>query len=127
MLPVDLTDDCTHRAVYLDIFRHLGPAFGSNLKERPRAPPLWLGVEKVAKGVDAIGDALRIVEAINPEDQTPAPETVAQPCRQARSHGIARGLRIGRGIDTDGKRANAHIAAFEFEGFAGRSCDAVPD
>src|SRR5271154_2371898 len=127
MLPVDLTDDCTHRAVYLDIFRPLGPAFGSNLKERHLAPPLRLGVEKAAKGVDAIGDALRIVEAINPEDQTPTPETVAQPCRQVRCHGLARDPRIGRGIDADGKRANAHIAAAEFEGFAGRSRDAVPD
>ena len=125
--PVDLTHDRTHRAVYLGVFRHLGPAFRGDLQKRHPAPPLGLGVEKVAKGLDAIGDALRVVEAIDPEDQTPIPKTVAQPCNEARFHGIARDPCIGRGIDAHRKRANAHIAAAEFEGFAGRSCDAVPD
>src|SRR6266478_8362956 len=67
--PVDLTDDRTHHAIYLDIFRHLGPAFRGDLKERHPAQPLRLGVEKVAEGLDAIGDAFRVVETIDPEDQ----------------------------------------------------------
>src|SRR5713101_9168921 len=69
--PVDLTDDRTHGAIYLDIFRHLGPAFRGDLKERHLAQPLGLGVKKVAEGLDAIWDALRVVETIDPEDQTP--------------------------------------------------------
>src|SRR6266536_5406860 len=74
--PVDLADDPTHRAIYLDIFRHLGSAFRGNLKERYLAQPLRLGVEKMAEGLDAIRDALRVVETIDPVDQTPAPETI---------------------------------------------------
>ncbi len=77
MPPVDLTDDRTHRAIYLDIFRHLGPAFRGDLKERHLAQPLRLGVEKVAEGLDAIGDALRVVETIDPEDETPTPRDAA--------------------------------------------------
>ena len=68
MPPVDLTDDRTHRAIYLDIFRHLAPAFRGDLKERHLAQPLGLGVEKVAEGLDAIRDAFRVVETIDPEN-----------------------------------------------------------
>src|SRR5439155_7201195 len=73
--PIDLTDDRTHRAIHLDIFRHLAPAFRGDLKERHLAQPPRLGVEKVSEGLDAIRDALRVVETIDPEDQTPASET----------------------------------------------------
>src|SRR6266581_8562584 len=116
--PVDLTDDRAHGAIYLDIFRHLGPAFRGDLKERHLAQPLGLGVEKMAEGLDAIGDALRIVETIDPEDQTPAPETIAHPCNEVRFHSITGDPGIGRGIDGDRKRTKVHIAAAEFEGFA---------
>jgi len=124
--PVDLTDDRTDRAIYGGILRHVGSAFRGDLKERHPAQPLGLGVEKVTECPDAIGDALRVVETIDPQNETPVPETVAHPRRQARFHGIVRDPSIGRSIDSDGKRANVHITAAEFDRFAGRSCDAVP-
>src|SRR5437588_10552424 len=89
--PVDLTDDRAHRTIYLDIFRHLRSALRGDLKKRHLAQPFGLGVEKVAKGLDAIRDALRVVETIDPEDQAPAPETIEHPRHQARFHGIAGG------------------------------------
>ncbi len=124
--PVDLTDDRTHRAIDGGIFRHLGSAFRGDLKEGHLAQPLRLGVEKVAEGLDAIGDALRVIETIDPENETAVPETVAHPCHQPRVHCNPGGPRIIRSIDGDRKSANMHIAAAELEGFAGRSGDAVP-
>src|SRR6266568_8703819 len=84
MPAIDLPDDRAHRAIYLDIFGHFSSAFRGDLKERHPAQPLRLGVKKVAEGLDAIGDALRVVETIDPKDQTPASETIAHSCNETR-------------------------------------------
>src|SRR5712691_1081955 len=77
--PIDLTDDRAHRTVYLDIFRYFRSALWGDLKKRHLAQPFGLGVEKVAEGLDAIGDALRVVETIFSFDEAPAPETIEHP------------------------------------------------
>ena len=47
-----------------------------------------IGVEKVAEPLDAVGDALRVVEPVDAEDQAPAVEAVAH-SRSAKSERIA--------------------------------------
>ena len=115
MATVDLTDQRAEFSVHLAVFRHLDTALRRHLQERHLAPPRGIGVEKVIERLQSMGDTLRIVKAIDADDQTPASETDAQLFGRRRSRRLARRPGINPGSDRNRKRTDLYASSAELE------------
>ena len=72
MTAIDLTDKRADRLIQVGVFGYLGARFRRHLEISHLAALFRIGVEEVSEGLDAMGDALRVVKTIDAKDETPA-------------------------------------------------------
>src|SRR5271157_1880858 len=112
---VDSADQRRHfifdRGVVLDA----GPAPWRDLQQGDARSPLWIDFEKAVESVDALGDALGIIEPVDAEHEAQPLEALSNFPGERRTRGIAREPRVSGRLDADRKSADAGLASVHFE------------
>src|ERR1035437_4316059 len=112
---VDSADQRRHfifdRSVVLDV----RPTPGRDLQQGDVRSPLRIVFEKTVEPVDALDDALGVIEPVDAEHQTQSGEALRHFFGEGRTRGIARKPRVSGGLDADWKCADAGLAPLHFE------------
>src|SRR5271165_531540 len=121
---VDSADQRRHfifdRSVVLDV----GTAPWRDLQQGDARSPLWIDFEKPVESVDALDDALGIIEPVDAEHETQPVEALPNFLGEWQTRGIAREPRVSGGLDADWKCADTGLASPHFESQAAPSLGA---